>query len=437
MYRTSILSFAVLLLGLAQFPQAQVPAFSALEDKLIDLGSVGQGNKDFSGFAGLDSILDGVEIVMLGEQSHGEATTYETKVKLVQYLHQEMGFDLLLFESGLYDCQKAWESIKKGESVKRALANSIFSLWAGIKEFAPLPAYVQTQLGTDRELMVLGFDSQFTGAFSKKHFLSDLKEYLFTIDPALPESGEWDHFSTTIEFLLNFDKKALKQQAPASDTLYINHLVDQIEKANAAGDEGYWVQVLHSAKVYLGDFAFGTNLRDRQMAENLIWLREQHPTKKIICWGATSHFLFNSSAVRMRSPIISMMGGNYYRKHKMMGDYVKEKYDSQLYTIGFVAYQGKFGLNRHRQIKPGKEGTLEGMLGESEYDNLFLPLGESVNVKGFHSRPLGNFYMKNDIDQVMDGVVFNRLMRPLSMDYKLLRELYPKNEYFQRMAGEE
>jgi len=42
---------------------------------------------------------------MLGEQSHGEATTYETKIKLIKFLHQEMDFDILAIESGFYDCK--------------------------------------------------------------------------------------------------------------------------------------------------------------------------------------------------------------------------------------------------------------------------------------------------------------------------------------------
>ena len=51
----------------------------------MNLGEVHDGNENFDRFSDLNLILKGVEIVMLGEQSHGEATVYDTKIKLIKY----------------------------------------------------------------------------------------------------------------------------------------------------------------------------------------------------------------------------------------------------------------------------------------------------------------------------------------------------------------
>ena len=67
-----------------------MPAFSqkniedSIAQKLINLGSVDNNNEDYSEYEHLQHILKNVDIVMLGEQSHGDATTYETKIKLIK-----------------------------------------------------------------------------------------------------------------------------------------------------------------------------------------------------------------------------------------------------------------------------------------------------------------------------------------------------------------
>lgn len=419
-----------------QSMDAQKSDFSMIEGELIDLGVVANGNDDFAGFSGLKPAFKDVEIVMLGEQTHGEATTFETKIKLIKYLHQELGFDLLVFESGLYDCQKAWEQMQQGENIKDALGNSLFSLWATVNEFAPLIDYVTENFNTDHELKILGFDNQFTGALSKKYFLSDLTDLFSEVNPNLIQTEEWDHFSKNMVHLLNYKEDSLDNNAPESDTTFINQLIVEIEKSNSVKNSRHWVQVLRSAKAYLADFTLETDFRDRQMAENLIWLKEKYPDKKIICWGATSHFLYNSMQVRMRSPLIAVLGGNYYKRQPMMGHYIKEKYGSKVFTVGFTAFQGEYGLLYTKKISRAKRRTLEGLIGQSPHDNLFLPFNERMDLKGFKSRPLGNYYMKTDINSVMDAVVFNRNMKPPTLDTDFFLQIYPNNKYFQPKPDE-
>ena len=130
----------------------------------------------------------------------------------------------------------------------------------------------------------------------------------------------------------------------------------------------------------------------------------------------------------MKSPVIQIMGGNYYKNQPMMGDYIKNEFQEKVYTIGFTAYQGEYGLFRKGKIKIPKEETLEFLLGQSEYDNFLLPLND-LNLEGYISRPLGNFYMKNAINGVMDGVIFNRVMTRPKLDSNFFLKIYPENKY--------
>ena len=95
---------------------------------------------------------------------------YETKIKLIKYLHQEMDFDILAFESGFYETHVAWEKIKQGEDTRTAMGKGLFSVWGTIKDLIPLVNYIETQSKTNDPLILTGFDSQLSGKWSKENF---------------------------------------------------------------------------------------------------------------------------------------------------------------------------------------------------------------------------------------------------------------------------
>lgn len=83
---------------------------------------------------------------------------------------------------------------------------------------------------------------------------------------------------------------------------------------------------------------------------------------------------------------------------------------------------------RRGKIKPAKKGTLGFLLSQSQYDNFLLPL-KDLNLDGYLSRPLGNSYMKNAINEVMDAVIFNRNMKRPSLDRIFFLKIHPENKY--------
>lgn len=312
--------FGLLILLMSNFGIiAQTIEFETISEQIINLGAVSENNEDYADYSALKDLLKDVEIVMLGEQSHGEGTGYETKIKLIKYLHQELDFDILAFESGFYEVHKAWQMIQAGENVRTAMGRSIFHIWSTTKDFIPLADYLEKSSSSNKPLKLLGFDSQFTAKYAETHLINDLSNFIHKVNPSILTTKQWKHFSESIRLLAKGEYKKFKKNKPAQDMVFVQSLVDEINKTTLYPESKFWLQNLKSIQAFLSDASLKTAFRDRQMADNLTWIKEQHPNSKIICWGATSHFLYNSTEVRMKSPIIQLLGGNDYKKNTKMG----------------------------------------------------------------------------------------------------------------------
>ena len=413
---------------------AQLASEEQIFSQLINLNAVRNGNEDYQGYEQLKGVLDGKDIVFLGEQSHGEKTVYETKLKLIKYLHEEMGYNILAFEASFFECHVAWDSIQNGSDVRLMFGKSVPAIWSFTKEMKGITDYIQKTLTTDQPLVLLGFDNQWTSMLNGS-FLPGLKKYLGNEKRDVLGDDSWHSFETTIE-KFRTTRKISKKEA-RKDTLFINNLVRKLEKIDNV-EAGFWSQSLKSLKVFLSDSKLGTDLRDYQMAKNIEWIRKQYLGEKIIGWAATSHILYESHSVRLIG-LPGVLVNKYYRKHLFMGGYLKAKYPNQLFTIGFLTSQGYYGFrgfSRKKKIKHPKSNSLEYRLSNSKYENCLLPL-KGLELDGFLTRPLGHFWMKNDISDVLDAIVFNRNMERPEADLDFILNLYPNSEHLRRLNESE
>ena len=58
-------------------------------------------------FAPLGDAIGDAHIVLLGENGHGVGSMTDVKVDVVRWLHEELGFELVVFESGMFECGHA------------------------------------------------------------------------------------------------------------------------------------------------------------------------------------------------------------------------------------------------------------------------------------------------------------------------------------------
>src|SRR5262249_22192556 len=110
----------------------------------------------------------------------------------------------------------------------------------------------------------------------------------------------------------------------------------QLAASTAAQAEVHWVGK-REGKV---DYIALTNLRDPQMARNLVWLaREAYPKRKLIVWAASFHLMRNPATVQP----LRGLPADYYRDVVTMGHEVWKALGRETYTLAFVAAEGEAG----------------------------------------------------------------------------------------------
>ena len=84
----------------------QVVTVDATANHYEDLAAIGQAIGD-------------ARVVMLGEQDHSDGPTFQAKTRLVKYLHEQKGFNVLAFESDFYGLTAGWDQlVKQPDSIR-------------------------------------------------------------------------------------------------------------------------------------------------------------------------------------------------------------------------------------------------------------------------------------------------------------------------------
>jgi erythromycin esterase len=407
--------FPALMLICSNFVQAQ-NIKDYVKQNSVEIRNNEPDSVDFSDLESIGNSIADSRIVFLGEQDHGDAPAFLAKTRLIKYLHEKKGFNVLAFESDFFGLNFGWDNLPKTKNnIDTFLLRNIFPIWTLCDACENLfYNYVPQTFTAQNPLQISGFDNQMVLQYSSKKLSGMLDSVLRSYD--LPVTRQANYVTEIIPLIDSLKRYQLKDTSQfGKQYSFLLTIKEQLAKKLPANN--LWMMVVDNLFAEndeyrnIKKYIESTNTRDRQMARNLLWLaKNKYPNEKIIVWAHNSH--------------ISKYAGHYDHKFldkkTSMGSEFDQLKDSSLktYTIGFTSYQGKAGRLGGKydiKVKSPKAGSFENWIDQS-YNFAFIDFTKfnkenSAADPGFFMKGLRhNFNQKAFWTRVYDGVFFVREM---------------------------
>lgn len=383
-------------------------------------------DSNFSKFEPLAKSIGDSRIVMLGEQDHGDGSTFSVKSELVQFLHEKMGFNVLAFESDFYSLNQGWSNtqVKDSSHLDTLINQNVFTVWTKCAQCKSVFQYLKTKLNTKDKLELTGFDNQLSGVYGYHNFRKDIFSFLDTTKIAFIKNiPKKETLYTNMNLVLYFFRE---KQATAVKIDILDHVVQDLDSISDQlskyydRDNFYFISI-RNFKSYCQELSFALkkgrymsdSARDKQMAENLLWLvTKKYPKEKIIVWAANSHIFKNKDDnLNKKYPSPYSMGclftssGGFFDK---------------TYIIGFTGYEGLsqriISSTKTKLSKPNKNG-LEQWMSEKGFDQGFLDF-KSFRIANldynepFYMRRTNSLSIKALWADMYDGIYYIKTTEP-------------------------
>ena len=311
---------------------------------------------------------------MLGEPSHQEGPAFLAKSRLIEFLHQQMGFDVLVFESGMVNGMFAGEALADAEiPLTEAAVSGVFAVWSTSAQCAPTFQYVRDQASTEHPITLAGFDAQVTSQQADVQLLE-------VIDRAYQAAGldaPSDEMLAPIHRLATFrtERPQANEFGPLQEKL--KALAERLERdrdsvagestaalelelaRRSVDDLGWFVQMIghQMAGTLMTDGLDVIRERDRRMGDNLVWLADEYYRgRKLIVWAATRHMVHKQKEIEYPD------NPGMYDEMDSAGETVSARLGDDLYTIAFTAGGGEVGSvfrDETTPLDPPIEGSVE------------------------------------------------------------------------------
>ncbi len=219
---------------------------------------------DLDDLAPLREMVAGAAVVALADGTHGTHEYFTTKLRIIQFLVMQMGFDALAIESSFsqmarIDAYAQGESVDIGKAIFPQESEIDYRFWA-VEEFIAVADWIRIfNLTHGNKISIVGID-----VWDGEAAAAMVVNYLRIVDPGAKYTPE------TIQQLLISNEAAYVSRSSRR----------QFDDA------------LHAATVVLqSQSALYVKERNRGMALNTAWAREHRSTTgRIILWGHGEHF---------------------------------------------------------------------------------------------------------------------------------------------------
>jgi len=309
-----------------------------LEEQVYQITSL--DDESFEDLSFLKEELEGKRIVQLGESSHGIGDYYQLKSRLVKYLHQELGYEVLAMEGGFADINLAYadRDILDAKTLMRKSLFGNFQCEGMLTAFE----YLKETADSDRPLVLTGFDCQSSSSYFQTFMGKLLKDY----DPKLARRFEEDFKSSFSLYQEMKDSALIMNSLAKNSSLYTDlHAFLNSHKKEIKSrypNEPQLLPILYQSLKTFEDywnFSFeeishfkNSTIRDELMAQNLIWLAEHaYPDKKLILWAHNAHVQKGEAGWTNPDGV----------RPKLQGELLDKYFGEENYVIGLFSIRGE------------------------------------------------------------------------------------------------
>lgn len=354
-----------------------------------------------------ESIGD-ASLVLLGEQDHGDATSMQFKARMIKYLHEEKGFNVLLFESDFY-------SLQKNEAGQVAFArNQILPFWSNSIAMNSLWDYL---LKTP-SLSINGFAMGFNTEYAKLHAPEEFQQIISKLP--FQESSEVLWMQENFQSLLNGTGK--KVDSDARQRFYQNCDTITAQLRRILPKDRWAAQFIYNVRAK-AENVWLSNYRVKHNAANLAWLlSNSYNQQKVILWTANIHGIKDYEALIDKDEKRKSNYQNVVDKDSVhtMSHTLRVKHKIPIYSLVCVSTSGSYTPQAWVNMANPQEPIViqTGNLEESIAQDCFLDLKRLADTKQqaeFSMIPvLHKTTFTAHWPHVFDGIIFIRDQRPLS-----------------------
>lgn len=343
--------------------------------------------------------LHGVEIVQLGEQTHGDGSFFVHRTRMVQFLYSQMDFDVIAFESGMFECGEVNYELGESDDLAATLQKGIYPVWRLSNQMQPFFEFIKASRSSRRPIQLSGYDCQFSSPTTAKRWFDSFSN-MIALDQDLLVSGEDREL---LQEVLDKVQQSGAKKIDSKDHQAYLALFERLETALNAPSvrlqtssltRSRWLRLIDNVRAmetslyyksngpaFTGDFekiAFAPeilkagNLRDEAMAANLQWLAEtEFPGRRIVVWAANNHVKHQGHRVANHS-----LADGSIPEEIRAGSILKRKYKDRIYTVLAICYEGEWSAPSLAQrmafqwqtgeFKPAQEGSFAALCRSTE-----------------------------------------------------------------------
>lgn len=319
-------------------------------------------------------------VVGIGEPTHGTHEALQFKLRLLEYLVTEKGFNTIALEEIIPTCDKMNDLLNANPgAIKDSLLKMPFyKLWKSAEMnnlFAWISRYNQTHW---RKVKLIGIDMEDIRTLSSRR---TMKEIGLQHDEAI--ARQVDIINKSIDTLLSTkpqkNKPALIQTLAGDLKSELNKLDSLVNTKDGkiSPEQLFRLQTYVRVCLQWLDTRFyndSVDVRDRYMANNLKFYTDHHPKDKVMIWAHNAH-------------IANFTTGNA----KMMGAWLKEYFGKAYLPVAFTSASGSYTAAEDYTQKVWKvypfetayRGTYAYILSKAKSKIYFLPINTvAANHKG-------------------------------------------------------